>query len=103
MVAQDDRRAARRYPLQWQVCVWHEASKRFFNGRSDNISGSGALIYLPLTVPVRLNERVEVNFPSPGISGSDRHPARIFTAKVVRINRPQSILDGRQAVAVNFA
>jgi len=102
MVTQDDRRTAKRYPLQWQVCLWHEASKRFFSGTSANISRTGALLYMPLTAPINLNEKVEVNFPSPQLPESDRYPAKTFSAKVVRVNRPQSILQGRQAVALQF-
>ncbi len=102
MVALDNRRAAVRYPLEWQVCLWHDQSKRFFTGRSTNISSTGAMIRLPLTVPLTVDQRVELNFPSPGIGQNDRHPASIFSARVVRINRPQSILEGQQVVAVQF-
>jgi len=102
MVAENDRRVAQRYPLDWQVCVWHDRSKRFFNGKSANISGTGALIYLPLTAPISVDEELEVNFPSPTTPGDERYPARVFTARVVRVNRPESILDGRQAVAMQF-
>ena len=97
-----EHRKAKRYKLDWPVCVWHEATGKFYNGRSVNISSNGALLRLPLTAPIRMAEGLEVNFPSPEGLAADRYPAKVFTSQVVRVNRPQSILDGQQQVAVRF-
>ena len=102
MVLVDERRVAKRYDLDWPVCVWYEPTQKFYNGRSTNISASGALLKLPLTTPIRHSEAIEVNFPSPDGLAGDRYPAKVFACKVVRVNRGQSILDGLQQVAVQF-
>jgi len=103
MVEIAEKRRAKRYRLDWPVCVWHEPTQKFYNGRSVNISASGALIQLPLTAPIRVAESIEVNFPPPEGLTSDRYPAKIFSSRVVRVNRGQSILNGVQSVAIKFA
>jgi hypothetical protein len=98
-----ERRKNKRYTLDWPVCLWHELNQRFYSGRSINISSSGALIHLPLTVPLRANEKVELNFPPPENEDTkEKIPAKVFTAKVIRVNRGQSILDANQSVALKF-
>jgi len=102
MVLIEERRAAKRYPLERQVCVWHEPTQKFYNGTSVNVSSSGALLKLPLTAPIRMAEPLEVNFPVPNDLTTDRLPPKVLSCHVVRVNRPQSILDGSQQVAVKF-
>ncbi len=99
MIAQQERRAAKRVKLDWPVCLWHDNTQQFYNGRSSDISATGALIKLPLTAPISKNDSVEVNFPAPDDSEQE---SKVFTAKVVRVNRGQSILDGNQFVALQF-
>jgi hypothetical protein len=103
VVADNERRVDKRYKLDWPVNLWHESTQRNYNGRSENISVSGALIQLPLTVPIRMNEKIEIKFPTPESNEEPRYPNKIFTATVVRVNRGQSILEGNQAVAVRFS
>ncbi len=98
-VAQQERRAAKRVKLDWPVCLWHDNTQQFYNGRSANISATGALIKLPLTAPIRQDDSVEVNFPAPDDSIEE---SKVFTARVVRVNRGQSILEGNQFVALQF-
>ncbi len=100
MVAQQERRAATRVKLDWPVCLWHDNTQKFYNGRSENISATGALVRLPLTAPISKDDSVEVNFPAPDDSAEQE--SKVFTAKVVRVNRGQSILDGNQFVALQF-
>ncbi|NLE29880.1 MAG: PilZ domain-containing protein [Phycisphaerae bacterium] len=102
VVADNERRIAKRYKLDWPVNFWHESTQRNYTGRSDNISVSGALIQLPLTVPIRLNEKIEIKFPTPENKDEPQYPNKVFSAKVVRVNRGQSILEGNQSVAVQF-
>jgi hypothetical protein len=98
-----ERRKSKRYDLDWPVCLWHELTQRFYTGRSINISSTGALIHIPLTVPLRTNEKVELNFPPPENSSDMEHsPAKVFSAQVIRVNRGQSILEANQAVALRF-
>jgi hypothetical protein len=104
MAATDnERRFAKRYKLDWPVNLWHETTQRNYTGRSENISVSGALIQLPITVPIRMNEKIDIKFPTPETNEEPRYPNKIFTATVVRVNRGQSILDGSQSVAVRFS
>lgn len=102
MTVKQEQRHAKRYGLDWPVCVWHEPTQKFYTGQSVNISSTGALIQLPLTAPIRFAETIDVNFPSPDGLDSDRYPAKVFAGQVVRVNRRQSILDGVQNVAVRF-
>jgi c-di-GMP-binding flagellar brake protein YcgR len=101
-VVEQERRGSKRFHLDWPVCLWHEGTKRFYSGRSVNISATGALIHLPLSVPIRSSEQVEVNFSVPMDQRNAKH-SKVFSANVVRVNRGASLLDGRQAVAVEFA
>jgi len=100
MVAQKERRAAKRVKLNWPVCLWHDATQQFYNGRSVDISSTGALVKMPLTVPIRKDDSVEINFPPPDDTLEDE--GRVFSAKVVRVNRGQSILEANQSVALQF-
>jgi c-di-GMP-binding flagellar brake protein YcgR len=100
---ESERRSAKRYQLDRPVCLWHESAQRFYSGRSVNISNSGALIQLPLTIPIRLQEKVDLNFPTPeGTDGCRQHSDKVFSAKVIRVNRGQSVLEASQAVALEF-
>ncbi|MFA5866219.1 MAG: PilZ domain-containing protein [Phycisphaerae bacterium] len=106
---EQERRCSRRYQLDWPVTLWHEPTKRFYDARSVNISVSGALIQLPLTVPIRKSEDIEVKFTLPKDNEADGQNAsnvnvyvKAFSASVVRINRGQSILQAHQSVALTF-
>jgi len=102
IVAEKEKRGSKRFKMDWQVCLWHEPTQRFFSGRSVNISATGALLQLPLTVPIRLAEEVEFNFTPPEGQKSDQLPAKVFSARVVRVNRGESILEANQSVALQF-
>lgn len=102
MVTAQENRGAKRYTLDWPICIWHEPTGRFYRGHSVNISSTGALIRLPLSAPIRHEEAIDVNFPPPDGLDADRYPAKVFTGKVVRVNRPQTILEGEQSIALHF-
>jgi hypothetical protein len=89
--------------MDWQVCLWHGSTKRFFSGRSVNISATGALLQMPLTIPIRMAEVVEFNFTPPIDQNADQFHSKVFSAKVVRVNRGESLLDANQSVALKFA
>ncbi len=103
IVAEKEKRGSKRFKMDWQVCLWHEPTQRFYSGRSVNISATGALLQMPLTVPLRMAEDVEFNFTPPEGQNSDQFHSKVFSAKVVRVNRGESILDANQSVALKFA
>jgi len=93
-----------RTELAWPVSVWLPESNRFFNGKSQNISKGGAMLTLPMTVPVRTGHLIEVNFPrTMALAKQKGQFARIKTAKVVRIDRSHLTTDAHIGVAVQFA
>ena len=94
-VIEKERRVSKRINLDCPACIWHQTTNRFYNAKSVNISSTGALVQMPLTVPVRPAEQIEINFKAP--EGN-----KILSASVVRINRGQSILQGFQFVAMKF-
>ncbi len=96
----EENRTARRFDVERAAVVWHEPSRHFYSGRSVNISADGALLKLPLSAPIRMDETVDIRFPSG--EGDAELPTSVRTSKVVRVNRPQAILEGQQLVAIEF-
>jgi hypothetical protein len=93
-----------RTDLAWPVSVWIPETNRFFNGKSCNISKSGALVELPMTAPVRTGHLIELNFPrTVALAKQKGQFARIKTAKVVRIDRGHITENAHIGVAVQFA
>jgi hypothetical protein len=100
--ATENRREVRT-DLAWPVSVWLPESNRFFNGKSLNISKSGALLHLPMTAPVRTGHLVEVNFPrTVALAKQKGQFARIKVARVVRIDRSHVTTDAHIGIAVKF-
>jgi len=92
-----------RTDLTWPVSVWLPEANRFFNGRSTNISKTGALVSLPMTTPVRPGNIVEINFPrSTALAREKGSFARIKSGKVVRVERSQLLQDANIGVAISF-
>ncbi len=103
ILSKKERRSSGRINLDWSVCLWHEATGNFYNGESVNISATGALIKLPLTVPLRISDSVTVKFPESEDPGRENStPEKVFSATIVRVNRGQSILEANQSVAITF-
>jgi len=92
-----------RAALAWPVSVWLPEANRFFNGRSANISRTGAFVTLPITTPVRAGHIVEMNFPRTRTLAQEKGGfARIKMGKVVRVERGNMLKDGSIGVAVQF-
>ena len=92
-----------RTDLAWPVSVWIPESNRFFNGKSHNISKSGAFVTLPMTAPIRTGHVVELNFPrTQALAKQKGQFARIKTATVVRVDRGHITEDAHIGVAVQF-
>jgi c-di-GMP-binding flagellar brake protein YcgR len=79
----EDRRRARRYPIEAQVNV-HTKSGRKFTATAVNISSSGMLLQVAQPFPLSLGEEVtvEVNLPD----SSDQALPVWGLAKVVRLD-----------------
>jgi len=92
-----------RTELSWPVSVWLPQANRFFNGRSSNISKKGAFISMPMTIPVRDGNILEINFPRTlDLAQEKGQFARIKTGKVVRVERSSVLEDASIGVAVEF-
>lgn len=104
MVCMYEQREAERLTVDWPVSVWHPKASRFFNGHSVNVSCKGALVYLPLKTPIREGQELEINFPrSEKLADDKGAAARIKSARVVRIDRYESLTSATIKVALAFA
>jgi len=104
MVCMNEQREAERLQVDWPISVWHPKASRFFNGHSVNVSRKGALVLLPLKTPIREGQELEVNFPRSEKLAEDKGAAaRIKSAKVVRIDRYESLTSATVKVALAFA
>ena len=104
MVCMHEQREAERLKVDWPISVWHPKASRFFNGHSVNVSRKGALVLLPLKTPIREGQELEINFPRSEKLAEDKGAAaRIKSAKVVRIDRYESLTSATVKVALAFA
>jgi hypothetical protein len=98
-----EQRKHTRTDLSWPVSIWLPNANRFFNGRSSNISKTGALLSLPITTPVRAGQNVEINFPrTTALAKEKGRFARIKSGKVVRVERANLLKDVSIGVAIQF-
>ena len=103
MLSAFEQRQAERWPVSWPVSVWHPQAGRFFNGRSINVSSDGALLTMPLRVPLREGQNLELNFPrSEGLAETKGGFARIKTARVIRVDRSDLISGAAVKVGLVF-
>jgi len=103
MVCAFEQRRSQRTQVNWPVSVWHPKASRFFNGYSVNISAAGALVVLPLRAPVSQGHNIEINFPrSENLARDKGECARIKSARVVRIDRTDSVDKAAVKVALEF-
>ena len=104
MVCMHEQREAERLNVDWPISVWHPKASRFFNGHSVNVSRKGALVLLPLKTPIREGQELEVNFPrSEKLADDKGAAARIKSARVVRIDRYETLTSATVKVALTFA
>ncbi len=98
-----EQRDQTRTQLAWPVSVWLPEASRFFNGRSANISKGGVFMQVPMTMPVRAGNLVEINFPRTSELAQEKGSyARIKAGKVVRVERRNMLNDSSIGVAVEF-
>ncbi len=98
-----EQRKSTRTNLSWPVSVWLPEANRFFNGRSSNISKSGVYVTVPMTMPVRAGNVVEINFPrTMALARKKGQFARIKSGKVVRVERRSMLKDANIGIAIQF-
>jgi len=98
-----EQRKSNRTNLSWPVSVWLPEANRFFNGRSSNISKSGVYVTVPMTMPVRAGNVVEINFPrTMALARKKGQFARIKKGKVVRVERRNMLEDANIGIAIQF-
>jgi len=103
MTATIEQRYQTRTELCWPVSVWLPEANRFFLGHSANISRTGVMLNVPMTIPVKEGNVVEINFPrTSGLAEKKGGYARIKSGKVVRIERNNLLRDANVGVAVHF-
>lgn len=99
-----EQRKEARTTLSWPVSIWLPDAGRFFNGRSANVSKTGAFVSVPIPAPFRTGHVVEINFPRTEALAQEKGGfARIKGGKVVRVERQQMLKDGSIGVAIAFA
>ncbi len=93
-----------RTDLTWPVSLWLPEANRFFNGKTINVAKGGALLSLPMSVPVKPGHVVEINFPrTMSLAQKKGQFARIKTGKVLRVERDSITTDATIGVAIQFA
>ena len=98
-----EQRNTKRARVNWPISIWHPKASRFFTGRSVDISRGGVLITLPMKVPVREGQNLEINFPrNEALAKEKGRFARIKTAKVVRVDRSEAIISTNVKVGLEF-
>ena len=98
-----EQRKENRTTLSWPVSVWLPEASRFCNGRSSNISKTGAFFTVPMTTPIRVGHIVEVNFPRTALLAEKKGSfARIKSGKVVRVEHQNMLKDVNTGIAVQF-
>ena len=98
-----EQRKDARTDLTWPVSIWLPEANRFVNGRSSNISKSGALLEMPMTSPVRSGHTVELNFPrTENLAKEKGQFARIRTGTVVRVDRKSILKNASIGVGIKF-
>jgi len=98
-----EQRREERTDLAWPVSVWLPEASRFFNGRSANISKTGAFVTVPMTTPVRRGSIVELNFPrTDALAQRKGQFARIRKGRVVRVDRRRTLEDANIGLGIAF-
>ena len=98
-----EQRKDARTTLSWPVSIWLPEANRFFNGKSANVSKTGALLSVAMTTPIRQGHILELNFPRTSALAKKKGSfARIKTGRVVRVDRADTLEDTNISVAVQF-
>ena len=105
MPAQKERRAHPRYRIDWPVMLRQQGRGLRFSGRGHDLSRIGALVALPLSIPIRTGQRLAIELHRPkSAARPDPSPQEpeVHDARVVRVQRSASFLDGLQLVGLTF-
>jgi len=103
MVAVFEQRHSKRTDVRWPVSLWNPKATRFYNGKSINVSSDGALVAFSMQAPISQGQEVEINFPrTEPLARSKGSCARIKTARVVRIDRSESLDSAIIKVGLEF-
>ena len=87
-----EQRKSTRTNLSWPVSVW-----------LPDISNSGVYVAVPMTMPVRAGNVVEINFPrTMALARKKGQFARIKSGKVVRVERRNMLKDANIGIAIQF-
>ena len=98
-----EQRSSERTEVCWPISVWHPKALRFFNGQSNNVSSNGVLVVLPMSVPVREGQDLEINFPrTEPVAHKKGQFARIKKGRVIRVDRSKSLHSAKVRVALEF-
>ena len=98
-----EQRKENRTNLSWPVSIWLPDANRFFNGRSANVSRAGVFVSVPMTMPVREGQMIELNFPRTQSLATEKGQfARIKSGKVIRVERKSVLKDASVGIAVAF-
>ena len=98
-----EQRKESRTNVSWPVSVWLPEANRFFNGRSANLSRSGALVHVPLSTPAHEGSLVELNFPRTDVLAEEKGQyARIKRGRVVRVDRRRALEHASISLGIAF-
>ena len=105
-VKQPENRRAGRVEVNCSLKFTHNASSKTLRGRCLNISDTGALVIVPLQVPVIAGQIMEISFSSNGIdqlgSVGMEAPSSRIDAVVTRIDRMSILEEAGIRVGLEF-
>ncbi len=104
---QPENRRADRLEIDCSLKFTHNASSKTMRGRCLNISENGALVIVPMQVPVIAGQKMEISFSSNGMGQLEKvgleAPSNRISAVVTRIDRTHLLEDVGVRVGVEFA
>ncbi len=103
MQALIEQRKNSRSSVSWPVSIWIPEANRFVIGRSCNISKTGVFVTLPVSVPIRTGNLVELNFPRTEALAKEKGQfARIKTGRIVRVDRKNVLKNAEIGAGIAF-
>src|SRR5256885_776921 len=96
-----ERRRGLRIRTSRPVKVFEPAASRYFGGETRDISTTGLRIELPAFAPIGEGETLNIHV-SPGKSGALANRRQMMPARVVWVDRTDSIRTGRICAGVEF-
>ena len=104
MVQTSERRTSPRCRIDWPVSLQLNGRSQVFGGRGRDLSHTGALVALPISVPLRPGQQTEVRlYPRPHTAGgTPKNESERRCARVVRVDRRRTLLEGLQLVGLKF-